>query len=62
VPLSLYSITMKKVVCLHVSDPEIESAFKELLATSWNELPNSIVVEAKTVASKATMIVLVKRL
>jgi hypothetical protein len=53
---------MKKVVCLHVSDPEIESAFKELLATSWNELPNSIVVEAKTVASKATMIVLVKRL
>ncbi|KAL5663313.1 hypothetical protein ACJX0J_023421, partial [Zea mays] len=37
-----------------ISDPEIESAFKDLLAASWNELPDSLVAEAKKAASKAT--------
>jgi hypothetical protein len=37
-----------------ISDPEIESAFKDLLASSWNELPDSLVAEAKKAVSKAT--------
>ena len=37
-----------------ISDPEIESAFKDLLAASWNELPDSLVAEAKKAVSKAT--------
>ncbi|EER93643.1 hypothetical protein BDA96_01G137900 [Sorghum bicolor] len=37
-----------------ISDPEIESAFKDLLAASWNELPDSLVEEAKKAVSKAT--------
>ncbi|TVU36668.1 hypothetical protein EJB05_18612 [Eragrostis curvula] len=37
-----------------ISDPEIESAFKDLMAASWNELPDSLVAEAKKAVSKAT--------
>ncbi|KAF8716875.1 hypothetical protein HU200_025975 [Digitaria exilis] len=37
-----------------ISDPEIESAFKDLLAASWNELPQGLVEEAKKAVSKAT--------
>uniref|UniRef100_A0A0E0KQH2 Succinate dehydrogenase subunit 5, mitochondrial n=1 Tax=Oryza punctata TaxID=4537 RepID=A0A0E0KQH2_ORYPU len=37
-----------------ISDPEIESAFKDLMAASWTELPDSLVIEAKKAASKAT--------
>jgi len=37
-----------------ISDPEIESAFKDLLATSWNELPDSLIKEAEKAVSKAT--------
>ncbi|KAL6618778.1 hypothetical protein ACP70R_033917 [Stipagrostis hirtigluma subsp. patula] len=37
-----------------IADPEIESAFKDLMAASWNELPDSLVEEAKKAASKAT--------
>uniref|UniRef100_A0ACD5UPJ6 Uncharacterized protein n=2 Tax=Avena sativa TaxID=4498 RepID=A0ACD5UPJ6_AVESA len=37
-----------------MSDPEIESAFKDLMAASWNELPQSLVEEAKKAVSKAT--------
>ncbi|KAK8453955.1 hypothetical protein SEVIR_5G370500v4 [Setaria viridis] len=37
-----------------ISDPEIECAFKDLLAASWNELPVSLVEEAKKAVSKAT--------
>ncbi|KAL6853589.1 hypothetical protein ACP4OV_019618 [Aristida adscensionis] len=37
-----------------ISDPEIESAFKDLMAASWNELPGSLVEEAKKAVSKAT--------
>ncbi|KAK1683072.1 hypothetical protein QYE76_043920 [Lolium multiflorum] len=37
-----------------LSDPEIESALKDLMAASWNELPHSLVEEAKKAVSKAT--------
>lgn len=37
-----------------ISDPQIESAFKDLLAASWNELPHGLVEEAKKAVSKAT--------
>lgn len=37
-----------------ISDPEIETAFKDLMAASWNELPGSLVEEAKKAVSKAT--------
>ncbi|KAL6610779.1 hypothetical protein ACP70R_040748 [Stipagrostis hirtigluma subsp. patula] len=37
-----------------IADPEIESAFKDLMAASWNELPDSLVEEAKKAVSKAT--------
>ena len=37
-----------------ISDPEIEAAFKDLMAASWNELPRSLVEEAKKAVSKAT--------
>ena len=37
-----------------ISDPEIESAFKDLLAASWNELPDSLIKEAEKAVSKAT--------
>jgi hypothetical protein len=37
-----------------ISDPEIESAFKDLMASSWSELPDSLVAEAKKAVSKAT--------
>ncbi|CAM0904686.1 unnamed protein product [Alopecurus aequalis] len=37
-----------------MSDPEIETALKDLMAASWNELPRSLVEEAKKAVSKAT--------
>ncbi|KAF2933940.1 hypothetical protein DAI22_04g124000 [Oryza sativa Japonica Group] len=37
-----------------ISDPEVESAFKDLMAASWTGLPDSLVIEAKKAASKAT--------
>ncbi|XP_051217289.1 succinate dehydrogenase subunit 5, mitochondrial [Lolium perenne] len=37
-----------------ISDPEIETALKDLMAASWNELPRSLVEEAKKAVSKAT--------
>jgi hypothetical protein len=37
-----------------LSDPKIESALKDLMAASWNELPHSLVEEAKKAVSKAT--------
>ncbi|KAE8814946.1 succinate dehydrogenase subunit 5, mitochondrial-like [Hordeum vulgare] len=37
-----------------ISDPKIETAFKDLMAASWNELPGSLVEEAKKEVSKAT--------
>ncbi|XP_006652276.3 succinate dehydrogenase subunit 5, mitochondrial [Oryza brachyantha] len=37
-----------------ISDPEVESAFKDLMAASWTELPDSLVREAKKAVSKAT--------
>ncbi|KAF7106273.1 hypothetical protein CFC21_107017 [Triticum aestivum] len=37
-----------------ISDPKIETAFKDLMAASWNELPGSLVEEAKKAVSMAT--------
>ncbi|XP_047068130.1 succinate dehydrogenase subunit 5, mitochondrial-like [Lolium rigidum] len=37
-----------------LSDPDIESALKDLMAASWNQLPHSLVEEAKKAVSKAT--------
>lgn len=37
-----------------MSDPEIGTAFRDLMAASWNELPHSLVEEAKKAVSKAT--------
>jgi hypothetical protein len=37
-----------------ISDPEIECALKDLLASSWSELPVSLVEVAKKAVSKAT--------
>uniref|UniRef100_A0ACD5ZJA3 Uncharacterized protein n=1 Tax=Avena sativa TaxID=4498 RepID=A0ACD5ZJA3_AVESA len=37
-----------------ISDPKIEAAFKDLMAASWNELPGSLVEEAKKAVSKPT--------
>jgi hypothetical protein len=37
-----------------ISDPEVESAFKDLMAASWSELPDSLVAEAKKAVSKST--------
>lgn len=37
-----------------MSDPQIESALKDLMAASWSELPHSLVEEAKKTVSKST--------
>ncbi|CAM0912589.1 unnamed protein product [Alopecurus aequalis] len=37
-----------------ISDPKIETAFKDLMSASWNELPGSLVEEAKKAVSMAT--------
>ncbi|KAF3328228.1 Succinate dehydrogenase subunit 5 [Carex littledalei] len=37
-----------------ITDPEIESAFKDLMATNWDYIPESVVSEAKKAASKET--------
>ncbi|KAF7001747.1 hypothetical protein CFC21_017354 [Triticum aestivum] len=37
-----------------MSDPQIESAVKDLMAASWSELPHSLVEEAKKAVSKST--------
>jgi hypothetical protein len=41
-----------------ITDPEFESAFKDLMATSWDHIPESVVSEAKKAASKETQDVL----
>lgn len=41
-----------------ITDPEIESAFKDLMATSWDHIPESVILEAKKAASKETSDVL----
>lgn len=38
----------------HITDPDIESAFKDLMAMSWDELPDSVVNNTKKALSKAT--------
>ncbi|KAM3367393.1 hypothetical protein ACQJBY_016163 [Aegilops geniculata] len=37
-----------------MSDPQIESALKDLMAANWSELPHSLVEEAKKAVSKST--------
>ncbi|KAJ6820924.1 succinate dehydrogenase subunit 5, mitochondrial-like [Iris pallida] len=38
----------------HITDPDIESAFKDLMAMSWDELPDSLISETKKALSKST--------
>ncbi|KAJ6832808.1 succinate dehydrogenase subunit 5, mitochondrial-like [Iris pallida] len=37
-----------------ITDPDIESAFKDLMAMSWDEIPDSLVNETKKALSKST--------
>ncbi|KAL5573991.1 hypothetical protein UlMin_023588, partial [Ulmus minor] len=37
-----------------ITDPELHRAFKDLLATSWNELPNVVISDVKAALSKNT--------
>ncbi|KAL0364668.1 UNVERIFIED_CONTAM: Succinate dehydrogenase subunit, mitochondrial [Sesamum angustifolium] len=37
-----------------IKDPEIERAFKDLMATNWNELPPAVVEDVKNALSKNT--------
>ncbi|KAK4427923.1 Succinate dehydrogenase subunit, mitochondrial [Sesamum alatum] len=37
-----------------IKDPEIERAFKDLMATNWNELPPAVVEDVKNALSKDT--------
>ena len=37
-----------------VKDPEIQNVFKDLMAASWDELPYSVVQDAKKALSKDT--------
>ncbi|XP_010930076.1 succinate dehydrogenase subunit 5, mitochondrial isoform X2 [Elaeis guineensis] len=37
-----------------IADPDIEAAFKDLMAMNWDEIPDSVVNEAKKALSKAT--------
>ncbi|PON39589.1 Succinate dehydrogenase subunit 5, mitochondrial [Parasponia andersonii] len=37
-----------------IKDPGLHRAFKDLLAASWNELPDSLIYEVKTALSKNT--------
>ncbi|KAJ4850816.1 membrane anchor in succinate dehydrogenase complex [Turnera subulata] len=37
-----------------IKDPEILRAFKDLMATSWDDLPNAVISEAKKAVSKTT--------
>lgn len=35
-----------------ISDPEVERAFKDLLAVSWDDLPNAVIYDVKNALSK----------
>lgn len=37
-----------------IKDPELHGVFKDLLAASWDELPNSVVHGVKAALSKST--------
>lgn len=37
-----------------ISDPDVEAAFKDLMAASWDEIPEGVVLDAKNALSKAT--------
>ncbi|GLT57885.1 hypothetical protein SLA2020_308230 [Shorea laevis] len=37
-----------------IEDPEIQNAFKDLMATNWDELPETVVHDVKTALSKNT--------
>ncbi|XP_072970819.1 succinate dehydrogenase subunit 5, mitochondrial isoform X1 [Typha angustifolia] len=37
-----------------IRDPDVEAAFKDLMASNWDELPGSVVEEAKKALSKST--------
>lgn len=37
-----------------ITDPEIESSFKDLMAMSWDHIPESVASEAKKASSKET--------
>ncbi|PKA58813.1 Uncharacterized protein AXF42_Ash000906 [Apostasia shenzhenica] len=37
-----------------ITDPEIQAAFKDLMAVSWDEIPESVINETKKALSKAT--------
>lgn len=37
-----------------ITDPEIESAFKDLMAMSWDEIPDSVISNTKKALSKNT--------
>ncbi|CAN4095392.1 unnamed protein product [Withania somnifera] len=38
----------------NIKDPEVERAFKDLMATSWDELPNAVVGDAENALTKST--------
>ncbi|ONK77741.1 uncharacterized protein A4U43_C02F10060 [Asparagus officinalis] len=38
----------------HITDPDIESAFKDLMAMSWDEIPDSVINNTKKALAKAT--------
>lgn len=37
-----------------IKDPEIENVFKDLMAASWDELPDTLIHDAKKALSKKT--------
>lgn len=37
-----------------IKDPEVERAFKDLMAASWDELPNAVVGDAENALTKST--------
>lgn len=37
-----------------IADPQLERAFKELMATSWDSLPDHVIHDAKAALSKNT--------
>ncbi|XP_008799725.2 succinate dehydrogenase subunit 5, mitochondrial-like isoform X2 [Phoenix dactylifera] len=55
-----FTLNIRRVFCSSVSqlpaitDPDRESAFKDLMAMNWEEIPDSVVNETKKALSKAT--------
>ncbi|CAA6668462.1 unnamed protein product [Spirodela intermedia] len=37
-----------------ISDPDVEGAFRDLMAASWDEIPESVVLDVKNALSKAS--------